>query len=427
MISNVYNYYLSTYGNKPYSKHSAHKKDELRDVYNNIVKRNRANPFFDVDISEESQKYAIDIKENARSLLDITGDLTDASSGAMTFKSIAESDQPDTVAVDYIGDNTSVGEGKKFKIGVKQLATPQVNTGNFLNPKARGLFTGTYSFDVNISSITYEMQFGVKDSENNLDVQNKLARLINNSNIGLNAQVISNNDGKTALEITSNMTGVGDKPAIFTISDEDSSALSGAVDVLGLNQTSHYPSNAVFELNGETRISSSNIFTVDRAFEITLKKVSEDISNPATIGLKQNLDALVDSVNELANSYNSLVDLAKRGNGTGSKHLAADLAYIADNHRNALEANGLMVNQETGMIEVDGERLRASAKEGSLIHTLSDLNQFKSDLQDKAEEIMLDPMEYINKVMISYKNPQRPSGDTYTSSIYSGMLYNGYC
>ena len=181
MISNVYNYYMSEYGAKPYNKHNTHKKDELRDVYNSIVKINRASPFYDIDVSEESQKFAIDIKENARELFDVTADLTDATNGDMTFKSIAESDRPDNVEVEYIGENETAGVNKKFTIGVRQLATPQVNTGEFLSQNARNLFTGTYSFDVDIASITYELQFNVNDKETNRNIQDKLSRLINNS------------------------------------------------------------------------------------------------------------------------------------------------------------------------------------------------------------------------------------------------------
>lgn len=425
MISNVYQYYLSEYGSRPYNRHSAHKKSELRDVYHNIVKLNRSSPFYDVDISEESQKYAIDIKENARTLLDVTSDLTDAASGEMTFKSIAVSDRPDTVSVEYIGDNTVAGSDKRFTIGVKQLATPQVNTGNFLPPKSRNLYTGTYSFDVEISSITYELQFGVKDGENNLDIQNKLARLINHSNIGLTAKVVSDETGKNAIEITSNMTGMGERPVIFTVKDEDASALNGAVTALGLNRTTHYPSNAVFQLNGDEKISASNNFTVDRAFEITLKNTTEEDA-PVQIGLKQNLDALVDSIHELADSYNTLAELAKQGTSLESRHLYGDLSSIADAYSDALNANGLSMG-ENGQITVDDAQLKNASKEGSLINTLAQLNEFKNSLQKKAETIMLNPMEYINKVIISYKNPSHPDGDPYTTSIYSGMLFNGYC
>ena len=62
-----------------------------------------------------------------------------------------------------------------------------------------------------------------------------------------------------------------------------------------------------------------------------------------------------------------------------------------------------------------------------LLTTLSSLGRFKSDLQKKANDIMINPMEYISKSIISYKNPARPTADTYTTSIYSGMIYNGYC
>lgn len=425
MISNVYNYYMSAYGNKPYSRHSAHNKNELRDIYKNIVKLNKTSPFYNVDVSEESQKRAIDIKETARSLSDITDELTDASDGNMTFKSIAESSNEDLVSVEYIGDNTTAGSSKKFTIGVKQLASPQVNTGKYLNPRARSLFTGKYSFDVNISSITYELEFSVKDGENNLDVQNKLARLINKSNIGLTAEVDTDSDGHTALALTSNMTGLGSKPVIFTVTDDNTSALSGVVDTFGLNRTTQYPANAVFELNGDTKVSSSNTFTVDKAFEITLNNISGE-GEVATIGLRQNMDSLVESIHQLANSYNNLTVLAGQGTSSGSHRLYNDLSAIAARYNDVLVANGLSVNDD-GLIEIDDDKLRQAAFEGSLLDTLSQIGKFKNAVQNKANAIMINPMEYINKSIISYKNPARPSGDPYTTSIYSGMMYNGYC
>lgn len=425
MISSVYNYYMATYGARPGNKHNTHKKSELRDIYNNIVRLNRSSPFYKVDVSEESQRRAIDIKESASSLSDITDDLTDAVSGNMTFKSIAESDNEGVVHAEYIGENQAAGSSGRFTIAVKQLATPQVNTGNYLNPKARSLFTGTYSFDVNISSVTYELQFSVKDGENNSDVQNKLARLINRSNIGLKADVVNNSQGQTALRLTSNMTGIGDKPVIFTVTEDDTSALSGTVSTFGLNNTTSYPSNAVFELNGETKISSSNNFTVDRKFDITLKDVNKD-GEKVTIGLKQNMDSLVDSIKSLADKYNRLASLAGNSSQHESHRLHDDLSRITSEYRDVLDSNGLMVSDD-GLLSVDSDRLRQSAKSGSLIDTLSQLGKFKDAVQQKAHDVMINPMEYINKIVVSYKNPRRPAADPYTTSIYSGMMYNSYC
>lgn len=427
MISSVYDYYMSEYGMRPYSKHNAHKKSELKDIYNNIVKINRFSPFYKIDNPEGFQKRAIDIKESAKSLSEVAADLTDAESGDMTFKSIAHSSNDEIVSAEYIGDNTSAGASKQFTLSVKQLAAPQVNIGTYLNPGARNLFSGTYSFDVNISSITYELQFSVKDDENNRDVQNKLARLINKSNIGLKAAVNANADGRTSLSLTSNMTGVGDKPVIFTVSDdsEEQTALSGAVEALGLNNTSMYPSNAVFELNGELKTSSSNNFTVDREFSVTLKDVNEK-GEAVTIGLKQNMDSLVDGLHELADNYNKLTLLAKEGTSSGSRKLYGDLTAIASNYSEVLDSNGLSVGGD-GLIKVDDDVLRRSSDEGELLGTLSQIGRFKNALQVKAKSIMINPMEYINKSVISYKHPSRPSIDPYTTSMYTGMMFNGYC
>ena len=424
MISNVYAYYISQYGSRPYSKYNTHKKEELRDVYNNIVRLNRASPFYSVDISEESQKFAIDIKESARSLAETAYEITDALNGDMTFKSAAVSDDPETISVEYIGDKVSADESHSFTMEVKQLATPQVNTGNFLSQTAKGLSPGTYSFDVNISSITYDLRFAVGPDENNRAIQDKLTRLVNKAEIGLRARVITNEANRSALELTSNMTGIHGKPAIFTVSDKNATESSGAVDLFGLDRTSHYPSNAIFNLNGEERSSTSNIFTVDRRFELTLKKTHEP-GSVATIGLKQNLDAIVDSLHKLSNCYNSIYKLAKSGTTIGSKHLSADLSQIAQTHRDALSSNGLSINSE-GFMEIDDEKLHKTSNE-DLMNNLSEISKFKNALQKKAKDVMINPMEYISKSIISYKHPTRPSGDTYSTSIYTGMLYNGYC
>mgnify|MGYP006872997508 CR=1 FL=1 len=426
MISNVYSYYMAEYGIRPYNKHSAHKKSELKDLYNNIVKLNRSNPFYKIDVSEESQKQAIDIKESARALSDITGDLTDAASGDMTFKNIATSSNEDVLTAEYVGDNKSAGTSKSFTLKVAQLASPQVNTGNYVNPRARNLFTGTYSFDIDISSITYELQFQVRDNENNQDIQNRIARLINNSNTGLSAKVLTNPEGRTALELTSNMTGIGDKPTIFDVNDDHTTDLSGVVEAFGLNNTTQYPSNAVFELNGDMKTSSSNTFTVDKEFEIHLKDTSED-DTPVTVSMKQNMDSLVDSLHELADSYNHILSVAHNGTNTSTHRLYSDLRGIANTYTEALVNNGIDIDSETGAITVDDEKLKENSSAEEMLATLKDIGKFKNALQNKASNIMLDPMEYINKSVVSYKNPARPTGDTYTTSIYSGMMYNGYC
>lgn len=424
MISNIYAYYISQYGSRPYSRYNTHKKEELRDVYNNIVRLNRASPFYSMDISEESQKFAIDIKESAGSLAETLSEIDDVISGGISFKSTAVSDDPDTVDADYIGDNTFPDENYGFSIEVRQLATPQVNTGNYVSQTGKGLMPGTYSFDVNIGSITYDLKFMVSDSENNRAVQNKLSRLINNANIGLHSAILTNGINRTAIEITSNMTGIHDRPVIFAISDTEATEQSGAVELFGLDRTTHYPSNAVFSINGNEKISSSNVFTVDRRFELTLKQTHEPGSS-ATIRLIRDPDSVTDSISRLAECYNGMASLARKSNTFGSRKLLADLSEITTRHHEALLSNGLSVNKE-GYMETDKEKIHSLSADG-LLSSLSKLGPFKNSLEKKAKDIMINPMEYISKSIISYKNPAHPDGDTYSTSIYTGMLYNGYC
>ena len=105
MINSVYDYYISTYGNRTISRHDSHKKSELRDIYNNIVKLNRASPLYKVDMSESSQKLAIDIKEAARALTDTLSDITDISDDTAPIGITAVSDNPALVTVNYSGSS----------------------------------------------------------------------------------------------------------------------------------------------------------------------------------------------------------------------------------------------------------------------------------------------------------------------------------
>ena len=63
---------------------------------------------------------------------------------------------------------------EEFSVDVKQLATNQVNTGHFLQPKGKELGEGAYSFDIGISGVTYELQFNVEKQDTTKDIQDKI-------------------------------------------------------------------------------------------------------------------------------------------------------------------------------------------------------------------------------------------------------------
>ena len=102
----------------------------------------------------------------------------------------------------------------------------------------------TYSFDLNINDLNYEFQFEVRDTDTNLDIQNRLTRLINNANIGLKAEIIKDDEDNSSLKLTSQKSGLSSgEEHVFHISDGETSKTSGIVEYLGIGATTRVPSN----------------------------------------------------------------------------------------------------------------------------------------------------------------------------------------
>lgn len=423
MISNVYARYMAEFGIRPYSKYSSHKKRELHDIYSDIVKLNRLSPFYSIDTSEVAQQTAIDIKESARGLAEISDELTDATNPYTTYNTTAVSDMPEYVSVRYVGLDKPSDYSPVIDVTVEQLATPQTNTGIYMNPNRHSIPVGTYSFDVDISSITYELQFAVKESDTNRDVLNRIARLVNNSNIGINASIKNNDMGQCALSLSSKMTGVGSEPCIFNISDSGNNG--NITDMLKLNSISHYPSNAVFTIDGQSLVSTSNEYTLDSEFAFSFNQVTPEDTHVG-ITLKADTEPVIESIHELVRNYNRLSLIAANGTSTGSQRLHDELVAIASNYDDVLNVVGITI-EDNGCLKIDDNSLRQASDESSLLEKISKIDKFKNTVKNKANAVMLNPMAYINKTIISYKNPARPSSDPYTTSIYTGMMYNGYC
>ena len=80
-IDSAYQYYLSTYGNSTVSRYDTHKKSQLRDTYNKIVKTNKESPLYKIKNLGEAKKYAIDIKESVGDIQHIAASLSSSGQG----------------------------------------------------------------------------------------------------------------------------------------------------------------------------------------------------------------------------------------------------------------------------------------------------------------------------------------------------------
>lgn len=428
VLTSAYNNYLTTYTPKSLTRYDTHKKSELRSVYNSIVKLNKESPWYLPTTNKNVQQYAVDLKENARELHNTIaglGGLED--SGLLNRKSAFSTDEGIATAV-YIGEPAPEGVTPQFRLEVQALASAQENMGLYLKDENVQLPADTYSFDIAINDMNYEFQFSIGESETNREVQERLARLINNSNIGIKASV-SESDSRSSLRLLSEATGLPPgKDNIFAVSDSHTGKASGTVAYFGLDYVSRNAANARFLINGEDRSASSNHFTIGKLFEMELKGISPE-GEAIEVGLKPDLESLTDNITHLVGGYNSFVKAAASymDSQTKSKQLIQEMKGIATLYQPSMQAMGLQI-QEDGTMQIDSSLLKQTASETENIsETFHYIKDFSNMLLRKSTEVSLNPMNYVERTIVAYKNPGHSYVSSYSTSPYSGMMFNGYC
>lgn len=427
-IDNAYQYYLSTYGNSNVSRYDTHKKSQLRDVYNRIVKSNKESPLYKFKDTGAVKKHAIDIKESTRNIQNVIDSLSESGNGieGVFSKKIAQSSNESIVTAEYIGkDNDSEVTG--FEIQVNQLASGQTNLGNYLTNNRLDIEPGTYNFDLNTNTSSYEFQFSVTSTDTNASLLHKLEKLINNAGIGLNASLEPNDMGQSALKITSRQTGIApDEEYLFQILPIAEPDSIKAMNILGINHVETEARNSSFLLNNVAYASYSNTFTIDNHFDITLQGVTGE-GESAQIGFKTNADAVADNVTHLIDAYNNIIRIGHTyDDSRSSNRLVRDFSSCAREYRNELEAMGLNIDSES-YIQIDRSLLTDAVTAEDAPENFAILNDFKDSLNIRTREASINPMSYVNKVIVTYKNPGRNFATPYISSFYSGMMLDTYC
>ena len=84
----------------------------------------------------------------------------------------------------------------------------------------------------------------------------------------------------------------------------------------------------------------------------------------------------------------------------------------------------LMAKQnEDGTLTINDEALRANSSD----ETMRAVKNFAGSLLRKTNQISINPMEYVDKTVVAYKNPGKSFASPYNTSQYSGMIFSGYC
>ena len=432
-LNQVYNHYLTEYAPKTNTPLDTHKKSDLRSIYNSIVKLNKESPLYILDNSEASKSFAIGLKESARAFRNAvaaTGSQIDG--GDILYQKVAYSSRPEIATAKYIGstDHPTGEDTPSFALSVAALARPQTNIGKVLpGNETVKLPADTYSFDLSINDLNYEFQFQLREGDTNKEVQERLSRLISGADVGIEASVIEDDAGNSSLKLSSTATGIlGERDVIFSISDEHTSKSRGIVDYLGMNNLSEPAANALFEINGIERSATSNTFSVEKAYEITLQGLSRDPGDTTQIGLKNDTESLSENIHSLAESYNTFVrDVSTYPDAhTKSSRLLTELSYITRHYAPNLDSLGLTFEKD-GTLQIDDDKLQSAASDDNMRESFASVKDFATSMLRKSNQISLNPMEYVNKTIVAYKNPGKNFPAPYITSAYSGMLFNNYC
>ena len=133
---NIYNYYHAAMPQIANTKYDSHKKSELRTLYKDMVRLNKSKPYYKLSLSDATQAYVIGIKDAAIELKNSASFLTEDVSSD-TQKLTVQTDAPQELGVQLLADASDASPAD-IRLQVDQLASPQINEGNYLLSNGTG-------------------------------------------------------------------------------------------------------------------------------------------------------------------------------------------------------------------------------------------------------------------------------------------------
>ncbi len=428
-IENAYTYFLQSSNSRKSSKYDSHSKNDLKKVYTKMIQVNKNSPLFKLTEPSTAKRFAIDIKESSRNLLHIVASLSENEDINSCFeKNVAYSSNPIVAKALFTGES-SLDNGDSFYLCVNSLAKPQINTGNYLKDNNMSLPIGNYSFDLKTQSATYEFQFSVKLGEDNLSVQRKLVNLINSAHIGVEASLVSDDDNKHAIRISSINTGVPETGANqFNIFPSSKANDIAVMNILGISNVTQSPTNANFTINDDEYSTTSNSFSLDNGLEIELLK--EGKNSTSKIGFKNNFDAIFDNVTNLTTAYNNMLTLAQKyatipNRNTNRSQFFINMASVSTSMKSQLDSIGLEVS-DNGYVFVNDILLEDAISSENIETTFATLNNFKNSIGNKADDISINPFAYMDRIIYEYKPPYNNFPTPYLPSSFVGLFLDNY-
>lgn len=423
----AYNYMVESYQPNREIELRANKRSDLKKVYDNIVKLSKHSPLYKINLSKENQDYTIGVKEMALALKTKIGDMSDPVYAGFESKTVSVSNEKILSAELLNTDTDSLPEN--ISISVNSLATIQINRGKELFHPSKGLEPGTYEFTATIMNKTYPLTFNQQSRMVNKDLMQKMASILNKALPQLTASVEKGNKEEySRIEIKSDFTGsIGEKAFFFTDSDEV--LREGIVDYFGLNRMEKAPTNTDIVLNGINKQTTTNSFTIENTLQISLHNKGEE---PVKLRIVPDKNQILSGVDSVLQAFNGLIRIARNRTEETKEHfgatkLVSELKNLEEVYQDELEACGLKTTDQ-GMLILDDALATQACEDGGMESLFTRENGFIARVLNKAETITINPMDYLDKTIVTYPNKEKAAfANPYVTSMYSGLFFNSYC
>lgn len=417
-LNNIYNHYSSQMiAPLTNRKLNTQKKDDLKTVYNNMVKQNQNSPFYKFTLSDATSAYAIGIKEAAMALEAESQSLN--SQDNVLYQQMTAISDNENVVYASLNDNAAEDLPEQLSVQVDHLATGQTNVGHYLPSGESSIPAGEYSFGISVGHNQYTFQLTVHKGESNQQIQRNLANAINENSIGVRANLRNHRvDGTSALVLRSEAVGMPQNNDLFFQFNE-TYLENDIVSKLGINEVETPPSNAEFYINDQFHTSISNRISLNHSMDLDLLSTSDA---PIQIKLVVDDDKITDKLKDFTDSYNQLVDIARNSTSQrGATKLFRDITRLTQRHADSLKAAGLTLDENGYMSiteDVDTAQIQKLFDE--------DLSAFRRDIKKTTQDMTINPLNYVDKVVVTYPNVQGTYPNPYNPSKYSGLLFNDY-
>ena len=170
---------------------------------------------------------------------------------------------------------------------------------------------------------------------------------------------------------------------------------------------------SIVSLNNANPLVMVKLSADTQAYALNVKEMSMELSEASQDVLNGRSEDVEDNMNRVLSLYNGLL---KRSDEYGeANHKPSRPGYLVEGHTAELFESGIAIDSDGFLSFSDEAEIKVPEK-------------FIADLASKAEQMSMNPMEYVDKKVYSYAHLYRSDiGTAYQASAFSGMLFNSYC